>query len=69
MKKGMKQINDTGELDNMVDKVITSNPEAVEKYKSGKTNLIVFFVGEVMKLTGGQANPKSVNEILRKKLG
>jgi aspartyl-tRNA(Asn)/glutamyl-tRNA(Gln) amidotransferase subunit B len=68
-KKGLKQMSDSGELEAVVDKVINGNPDEVAKYKEGKTNLIGFFVGQVMKETRGQANPKLVNEILRKKLG
>lgn len=67
--KGMKQISDTGELETVIDKVIMDNPAEVEKFKAGNTKLLAFFVGEVMKETKGKANPKAVNEILRKKLG
>jgi aspartyl-tRNA(Asn)/glutamyl-tRNA(Gln) amidotransferase subunit B len=67
-KKGLKQISDTGELETLVNQVLTNNPGEIEKYKAGKLNLMGFFVGEVMKLTKGQANPKVVNELLRKKL-
>ena len=51
-----------------VDDVIAANPSQVEQYKSGKVGLLGFFVGGVMKATGGKANPAVVNEILRKKL-
>jgi aspartyl-tRNA(Asn)/glutamyl-tRNA(Gln) amidotransferase subunit B len=66
--KGLKQISDTGELETSIDKIIAENASEVEKYKAGNTKLLAFFVGEVMKATKGKANPKAVNEILRKKL-
>ena len=67
-KFGMKQITDTGAIESAIDAVIAANPAQVEQYKSGKTGLLGFFVGNVMKATGGKANPAVVNEILRKKL-
>ena len=67
-KFGMKQITDTGAIESAIDAVIAANPAQVEQYKSGKTGLLGFFVGAVMKSTGGKANPAVVNEILRKKL-
>ena len=67
-KFGMKQMTDTGAIEAIVDEVIASNTAQVEQYKSGKTGLLGFFVGNVMKKTGGTANPAVVNEILRKKL-
>ena len=57
------------EVDIGVDEVIAENAENVEKYKSGKTQLVGFFVGQVMKLTKGKANPALVNELLKNKLG
>ena len=66
--KGLVQITDTDAIDEIVAGVISSNPEEVEAYKKGKTKLLGFFVGQVMKETRGKANPKMVNEILRKKL-
>ena len=66
--KGLVQITDTDAIDEMVARVISSNPKEVEAYKNGKTKLLGFFVGQVMKETRGKANPKMVNEILRKKL-
>ena len=65
---GMKQMTDTGAIEAIVDEVITANPSQVEQYKSGKVGLLGFFVGNVMKKTGGTANPAVVNEILRNKL-
>ncbi len=67
-KFGMKQMTDTGAIETIVDDVIAANPAQVEQYKSGKVGLLGFFVGNVMKKTGGTANPAVVNEILRKKL-
>lgn len=66
--KGLKQISNSGELETIIDKIIGENPGEVEKYRAGNTKLMGFFVGEVMRATKGQANPKAVNEILRKKL-
>ena len=67
-KFGMKQMTDTGAIESIVDEVIAANPSQVEQYKSGKVGLLGFFVGNVMKKTGGTANPAVVNEILRNKL-
>jgi aspartyl-tRNA(Asn)/glutamyl-tRNA(Gln) amidotransferase subunit B len=52
----------------IVSKVIEENPKPVEQYRSGKTGTFGFFVGQVMKATGGRANPQTVNELLRKRL-
>ena len=67
-KFGMKQITDTSAIESAVDEVIKNNPAQVEQYKAGKTGLLGFFVGNVMKATSGKANPAVVNELLRKKL-
>ena len=67
-KFGMKQMTDTGAIEKIIDDVIAANPSQVEQYKSGKVGLLGFFVGNVMKATGGTANPAVVNELLRKKL-
>ena len=56
------------ELNKTVDNVIKNNYKSVEEYQSGKEKLFGFFVGQVMKETGGKANPKIVNELLREKL-
>ncbi len=66
--KGLKQITDTGAIEGEVDKIIAENPGQVEAYQGGNEKLIGWFVGQVMKATGGKANPKMVNELLRKKL-
>ena len=68
-KFGMKQITDTGAIEKIIDEVIAANAPQVEQYKSGKTGLLGFFVGNVMKKSGGSANPSVVNEILKNKLG
>ena len=68
-KFGMQQITDTTAIEKAVDDVIAANTAQVEQYRSGKTGLLGFFVGGVMKATGGKANPAVVNELLRKKLG
>jgi aspartyl-tRNA(Asn)/glutamyl-tRNA(Gln) amidotransferase subunit B len=65
---GLSQISDQDALDGIVQAVLEGNPREVEAYRGGKVKLMGFFVGEVMKATRGQANPKSVNEILRQKL-
>ena len=61
---GLEQISDTGELEALVVQVLSENPDAVERYRSGKTQIVGFLVGQVMKATKGQANPKIVNELL-----
>jgi aspartyl-tRNA(Asn)/glutamyl-tRNA(Gln) amidotransferase subunit B len=66
--RGLKQITDPSAIEAIVDKVIEANPGQVSEYKAGKDKLIGFFVGQVMKETGGKANPGQVNEILKTKL-
>ena len=66
--KGLKQVSDTGAIEACVDKILAKEIENVQRYKSGKTNVFGFFVGAVMKEMQGKANPKIVNEILKKKL-
>ena len=65
----MVQVTDTGALEAAVDAVLARCPTEVEAYRGGKTKLIGFFVGQVMKETQGKANPKAVNDILKAKLG
>ena len=67
--KGLVQITDTKALEDLVAKIISSHPGEAEAYKNGKTKLLGFFVGQIMKETRGQANPKLVNEMLQEKLG
>ena len=66
--KGLKQISDTGAIEAVVDQVIASGPKQVEQFRSGNEKILGWFVGQIMKATGGKANPAAVNEILRKKL-
>ena len=66
--RSMKQVSDTGALEAVVDAVVAENPGQVEKYKSGNTKVIGFFVGQCMKQMKGQGNPKLLNELLAKKL-
>ena len=66
--KGLKQITDSSAIEAIVDKVIEANPSQVAEYKAGKDKLIGFFVGQVMKVSKGQANPQMVNQLLAKKL-
>jgi aspartyl-tRNA(Asn)/glutamyl-tRNA(Gln) amidotransferase subunit B len=67
-KKGLKQITDTGAIETVIDEVMAKNPKQLEQYRAGKEALFGFFVGQVMKATGGKANPAQVNELLKKKL-
>ncbi|MEJ2140949.1 MAG: Asp-tRNA(Asn)/Glu-tRNA(Gln) amidotransferase subunit GatB [Gammaproteobacteria bacterium] len=66
--KGLKQITDSGEIEAMVDEVLANNPKQVEEYKAGKEKMLGFFVGQIMKQTGGKANPGQVNQLLKQKL-
>ena len=66
--KGLVQISDSSALEAAVDKVLADNPAEVEAFRGGKTKLISFFVGQVMRATRGKANPALVNELLAKKL-
>jgi len=68
-REGLKQISDTGALEKIVADVIAANPKQLEQYRAGKTTVLAFFVGQVMKASRGQANPAAVNELLRQKLG
>ncbi len=64
-----QQSTDTGALQKIIDEIIAANPKQLEQYRAGKTTMIGFFVGQVMKASKGQANPQLVNELLNKKLG
>jgi aspartyl-tRNA(Asn)/glutamyl-tRNA(Gln) amidotransferase subunit B len=68
-REGLRQISDTGALETIADEVLAGNPKQVDQYKSGKTAVIGFLVGQVMKATRGQANPAAVSEVMKKKLG
>jgi len=66
--KGLVQISDTGEIEKAVDDVIAKHPKEFERFRAGEEKLIGFFVGQVMKMTRGKANPQMINELLKKKL-
>jgi aspartyl-tRNA(Asn)/glutamyl-tRNA(Gln) amidotransferase subunit B len=66
--KGLQQKSDPKELEGIIDKILSDNKDKVDQYKSGKDKLFGFFVGQVMKVSGGKANPQLVNDILKKKL-
>ena len=66
--KGLRQITDTSAIEKTIDEVMAANPRQLADYRSGKDKLFGFFVGQVMKVTGGKANPSQVNELLKRKL-
>ena len=66
--RGLKQISDTDALEGLVDELLAREADKAAEYRAGRTKLLGFFVGQVMKATGGKANPKVVNELLRSKL-
>jgi aspartyl-tRNA(Asn)/glutamyl-tRNA(Gln) amidotransferase subunit B len=66
--RGLEQITDTASIDALVQQVLDANPEQVEQYRSGKTQVLGFLVGQVMKASQGKANPKQVNQSLRRLL-
>jgi aspartyl-tRNA(Asn)/glutamyl-tRNA(Gln) amidotransferase subunit B len=68
-REGLRQIGDSGALERIIDEVLAANPKQVEQYRGGKTAVIGFLVGQVMKASRGQANPGAVNEMLKTKLG
>ena len=63
--RGLKQVSDSGELARLVEDALAANPNQAAEYRAGKTKLLGFFVGQVMKASGGKANPKQVNELAR----
>ena len=67
--KGLEQVSDVGAIEAAVDEIIAANPSEAAGYRAGKTQLLGFFVGRVMKAMKGKANPKVVNETLVRKLG
>ena len=67
-KEKPQQITDTAALEKLIDEIIAANPKQVEQYRAGKTTILGFFVGQLMKASKGQANPALVNELLQKKL-
>jgi aspartyl-tRNA(Asn)/glutamyl-tRNA(Gln) amidotransferase subunit B len=68
-REGLKQISDSGALEKIIDEVLAANPKQVEQFKSGKTAVLGFLVGQVMKASRGQANPGAVTELLKSRLG
>ncbi len=66
--KGLKQITDTSEIEKMIETLIDANPEQAQQYKDGNLKVAGWFVGQMMKVSGGKANPQMVNELLQKKL-
>ena len=67
-REGLESISDEGALGKIIDEVIAANPKQVEQYKSGKQQVIGFLVGQVMKQSRGQADPGTVNKLLKEKL-
>ncbi len=67
--RGLKQVTDTGAIEKIVDEVLKENPDKIAEYKSGKDKMFGFFVGQVLKKSGGKANPGMVNDLLKAKLG
>ena len=67
--KGLKQLNDTGALEKIIDVVLAANPKNVEEYRGGNSKALNALVGQIMKASQGKANPQQVNELLRKKMG
>jgi aspartyl-tRNA(Asn)/glutamyl-tRNA(Gln) amidotransferase subunit B len=67
--KGLKQISDPGAIERVIDEVMAQNPAQLADYRAGKDKLFGFFVGQVMKATGGKANPAQLNAMLKKRLG
>jgi len=68
VEKGLKQVTDTGAIEKVIDEVLAANPDKIAEYKSGKDKLFGFFVGQVMKASGGKANPALLNDLLKAKL-
>jgi len=67
-REGLRALSDTSEIERIIDEVIAANPKQLEQYRGGKTTVLQFFVGQVMKATRGQANPAAVGELLKQKL-
>jgi aspartyl-tRNA(Asn)/glutamyl-tRNA(Gln) amidotransferase subunit B len=68
-KLGLKQVSDTGAIEAMIDEILNANQDKVAEYRSGKDKLFGFFVGQIMKVSKGSANPQTVNDLLKSKLG
>ncbi|MBM3395676.1 MAG: Asp-tRNA(Asn)/Glu-tRNA(Gln) amidotransferase GatCAB subunit B, partial [Betaproteobacteria bacterium] len=67
-RRGLRQISDTGALEDMVDQIIAANPAQVAEFRSGKDKAFNFLVGQAMKASKGKANPAQLNEILKRRL-
>jgi len=67
-KRSLRQITDTSAIEQVIDDVMAGNPDQLAQYRAGKDKLFGFFVGQVMKLSKGKANPQQVNELLMEKL-
>jgi aspartyl-tRNA(Asn)/glutamyl-tRNA(Gln) amidotransferase subunit B len=67
--KGLKQVTDAVAIEAVVDQVLAANPKQAEQFRSGDQKVVGWLVGQVMRASGGKANPKLVNEILKKKSG
>ena len=67
-KEGLSVISDEGAILEIVQRIVSSNPTQVEQFKAGKTNLMGFFVGQIMKETKGRANPQIINKLLQNEL-
>jgi aspartyl-tRNA(Asn)/glutamyl-tRNA(Gln) amidotransferase subunit B len=67
-REGLQQISDTGALDAIIAEVIAANPKQLEQYRAGKTTVLNFFLGQVMKASRGQANPTVVTDLLKRAL-
>ena len=66
--KNLVQISDTGEIENVIDKILAGNQKQIDEFLSGKEKVIGFFVGQIMKEMKGKANPQIVNDLLKSKL-
>ena len=66
--KGLKQVTDSSEIEELINQVLEQNQSQLEQYKSGKEKLFGFFVGQVMKASRGKANPEQVNKLLEERL-
>ena len=66
--QGLRQVTDTGAIEQAIDAILAKEGEKIAEYRSGKDKLFGFFVGQVMKATQGKANPALVNDLLKKKL-
>ena len=67
--RGLGQVSDEGTIKSIVDKVLAANPDKVEQYRGGKTGLLGFFIGQVMRSSAGKANPQVIQQLLGDRLG